>query len=761
MPYPYQVKIQYKSKKSKQSNKLQLPQKAFRKTNGQYYNKRNDENRPGDEQRILNNVAKGASHTLRWLISNGALTFTEAVYLLSILENFLPVDPPEQHPIVKKDSPALEVTTRIDVRRDGNQTRIHSFVSTSTINPARIHSLNANHTASHSTPSLTLPFVNGTLSYGNQTFANATATNLPPYVDLAEMMHERSLSLHQWIHEIYQGINCTTTRRTDQVNTQIVTGESVEQTRLTTICQEATTRSNAQNDPKKQERENSTHPSHHKNVSTTQGSPYFSAQESAQKLSEAIQTAFETKYNATTETSTNVHSQIPDTFWKGLTDRFYQIFHQYENTSYTQEQKDASGGSVFSQFVNLLLQTFSLDWGEELPSDFQLEKNQKRPMRAYLTKDSPFKPSQKKSEKEKQAQDHQETASEVVTETPPEGASILSPEKVSFFTQLLDLAEDFCGKVVSFDIFPQFGAEAMPLPVSTETSLEDSLVNATAIPTKALGSNVTQAVEIDTTHEINEKIQAFLRENRVGPSKEVVQEEQETPLPTWNKEQKENIRKKLVDFFTEKGIACQESNANDLIATVGEWVLLEGATQPTLDMVKVKQIAKLILEMSEETVISEEQAGLTVGSWIYETLKDNQPVALDFVAETTKQPEGTSTPQPTSTDNKKNKVETDGVQWRDPNVRKQVETFFQEKKLLPNQPTKEELLIAMGKRITQEENDTLVFNHKRIQPLAKVILKALKFKDGKNKEKISNKDAELTIMKWAFETILGSSIEAY
>ncbi|MDY4307766.1 hypothetical protein SNF32_12840 [Enterococcus mundtii] len=87
--------------------------------------------------------------------------------------------------------------------------------------------------------------------------------------------------------------------------------------------------------------------------------------------------------------------------------------------------------------------------------------------------------------------------------------------------------------------------------------------------------------------------------------------------------------------------------------TVGEWVLLEGAVPPTLDMVKVKQIAKLILEMSEETVISEEQAGLTVGTWIYETVKDNQSVALNLVVETTKQPEGTSTPHPTRTDNQK------------------------------------------------------------------------------------------------------------
>ncbi|MDY4307767.1 hypothetical protein SNF32_12845 [Enterococcus mundtii] len=98
-----------------------------------------------------------------------------------------------------------------------------------------------------------------------------------------------------------------------------------------------------------------------------------------------------------------------------------------------------------------------------------------------------------------------------MTGTPPEGESVLSPEKVSFFTQLWDLVEDFCEKVGSFDIFPTFGVEAMPLPVSTETTLEDSSVNATAIPTEVLGLNVTTAGEFDTTQEqeINEKSKHF------------------------------------------------------------------------------------------------------------------------------------------------------------------------------------------------------------------------------------------------------------
>ncbi|OTP10343.1 hypothetical protein A5844_002043 [Enterococcus sp. 10A9_DIV0425] len=743
-----------------------LPQDAYREKIGNNNNKRNDEHPSGTDQKVLTYMA---NHNGLTATRNGVWTFTGLVQLLSILQNLHLPDPPEQHPVVEKDSPAFEVTTRIDVRRDGNQTRIHSFVSTSTINPARIQSLNT--TMPQQSTSIALPFVSTSPFFGNQTFYNqtTTATATQQDIDVAKITHELSFSVHQSAHEIYQALKCYTTRRTDQVNTYIIAGVSVEQTRLTTICQDAVGRSNAQNEQgMKQESEHAPLSSQHMNNPV-----HFSAEEAAQKLSKAFQAAYENKQNATEDEPTNVHNQVTGTFWNGLTEQFYQFFSQHAHTSYTQKQDGGSEETLFSHIVDWFLRAFSVNYGEPIPPIPipQSEKNRQVPVNIHPMDHSlPTKTSKKEAKNEKQVSNHQEPPPEATSEA----AAVSNPEEESFLAQFWDMAVDIIERVdgyiqyFNFNVFPHLGAEARPIPVGIETTVENNPIHVTTTPSEATELNVTQAGEIATTQEINQKIQAFLRENRADLTKAVVQEEQEIPLPTWNREQKENIRKKLVDFFMENGIACQESNAKDLIETVGEWVLLEDAVPVTLDMVKVKQIAKLLLGMNEETVISEEQASLTVGTWVYETIKDNQPVALALVAEMTKQPEGTSTPsttsspQSTSVDKRKNKVvETDGIQWRDPEVRKQVEAFFQQKKLLSDQPTKEEVLIAMGKRITQEKNNTLVFNHKRLQPLAKVILKALKLNDEKNKENLSNKDAELTIMKWAFETILGSSLEAY
>ncbi|MGM9904173.1 MAG: hypothetical protein ACI32O_09675, partial [Enterococcus sp.] len=804
---PQEFRIPFKPKKSEMPKKSRIPQTASRRTIGRNYNQMNDKNKSGDDQRVLNNVSNTSGHTLTpegikrpvgWVHTWGTL-----------LAMVPPLDLPNQQMVLKKSPPAFEVNTWIDVRRDGNQTRIHSFVSTSAINREQIQpslSLNRTHIKTHPSSSIALPFASARSLFGNQTFYHPASTSTQSAIDIAKRAHELSVFVHQKVHDLYQLVSCSTMRRTDQVKTWIVTGESVEQTSFTTVCQGAIGRAEAQNKQgMKQESEIpsiSTYPMTGTNV---QGTSHFFAEEAARKLSKAFQASFKNQYNATIDTPNHIHKQVTETFWNGLTERFYHFFYQHENTNYTQEQ--AHGSSLMSYFLDLLLQTFSVDYGKQVPSNPPSEKNLNYQMTtSFSDQSTQTKKKQPEITSEMVAETvleiTPETVSESILEMTPEtmmeNESVLNPEKESFLSQIWQLATDFYGVIDGFlqqSMGLQFlGAEAMSMPTTripsleleenqltfdetqiSETTTESSQVNGTTLYIEGAELEVTGASKSNDTQEINEKIQAFLRENVNDPTKIVAQETTEdSDPPEWNSEQKENIRKKLVDFFMENGIACQESNAKDLIETVGEWVLLEGAVPVTLDMVKVKQIAKLILGMGEEALISEEQASLTVGSWVYETIKDNQPVALALVAETTKQPEGTSTPsttsssqlasspQSTSVDKRKNKVvETDGIQWRDPNVRKQVEAFFQRKKLLSDHPTKEELLIAMGKRITKEKNNKLIFNHKRLQPLAKVILKALKLNDEKNKEKISNKDAELTIMKWAFETILGSSMEAY
>ncbi|THE15529.1 hypothetical protein E1H99_03100 [Enterococcus hirae] len=771
---PQEFRIPFKPQKSMMPKKSRIPQATSREVIGKENNKKNDKNKSGGDQRVLNNVSnisgytftpEGITHPVGWLYTWGTL-----------LAMVPPLDFPDQQRLLKKTTPAFEVNTRIDVRRNGNQTRVHSFVSTSTINRGRIQPsifLNKPHNMSHHSTAIVPSLASANSLFWNQTCGNQTSATASQDVDIAKRAHELSVFFHQKVHDLYQLVNCTTTRRTDQVKTWIVTGESVEQTSFTTVCQGAIGKAETQNSQgMKQESENPTFSSHYMTNTTEHGFHPFSAKEAAQKLSKVFQASFEKQHNATIDTPNHIHNQVTETFWNGLTERFYQFFYQHEHMDSSQEQ--ARGRSWMSYFVDLLLQTFSVDYGEQAPINLPSKMNLNYQMK------SPFSNPALQTKK-KQPEGTPKTVSEPVLGMTPKtmmkNESVLNPKKEGFLPQISKLATDFYEVVDSFlqqSIGLQFlGTEALPLPTSlelegnqgtfnetqiSETTTGNSQVNGTTPYIEGAELEVTRASESNDTQEINEKIQAFLRENADNPTKIVVQEtKEESHPPEWTSEQKENIRQKIVDFFTEKGIACQESNAKDLIETVGEWVLLEGASPATLDMVKVKELAKIILEMGEETVISEEQAGLTVGSWVYETMKDIQPKVLNLVAETTTQPEEVGTPQPISTDNK---IERDGIQWRDPNVRKEVETFLR-KKILSPKPTKEEVLIAMGKWITKEENNQLVFDYEKLQPMAKVILKALHLHDGKNEEELSNKDAELTVMKWAFETILGSSIEAY
>ena len=49
----------------------------------------------------------------------------------------------------------------------------------------------------------------------------------------------------------------------------------------------------------------------------------------------------------------------------------------------------------------------------------------------------------------------------------------------------------------------------------------------------------------------------------------------------------------------------------------------------------------------------------------------------------------------------------------------------------------------------------------KVQAIAKVILKELKLYGGQSGEVISDRDAELTVMKWTVENVLGTTIEGY
>lgn len=74
--------------------------------------------------------------------------------------------------------------------------------------------------------------------------------------------------------------------------------------------------------------------------------------------------------------------------------------------------------------------------------------------------------------------------------------------------------------------------------------------------------------------------------------------------------------------------------------------------------------------------------------------------------------------------------------------------------------TKEDVLSAMGRWFIEAEKETIIMPEK-VQAVASVILKELKLYGGSPDEMISDSSAERTVMKWTFENVLGSSIEAY
>ncbi|THE16152.1 hypothetical protein E1H99_00935 [Enterococcus hirae] len=592
---PQNARIQLKPKMTK---KLRLPQDVSRKTSGRHYNEMNDKKKSGDDQRVLNNVSNTLGHTITskgikrpvgWLHTWGTL-----------LAMAPPLDFPDQQMVLKRTPPAFEVNTRIDVRREGNQTRIHSFVSTSTLNHDRIQSplfWSTPHIRSHSSSSIALPFASTSPLFGNQTLHNQTSTSTKQDIDIAKRAHELSVFVHQKVHDLYKLVNCTTTRRTDQVNTYIVAGESVEQTSFKTICQDAVGQAKRQNNQEMKQESVFSHPSPQALTNTTiQGTYPFSAKIAAQKLSKSFQSAYESKQNATGNDSNNVHNKVSETFWNDLTKRFYQFFYQHEQASSTQEQNGASNGSVMSYFVDWLLSTFSVNYGDQFPTNPQLEKNLKVPVRIQQTNHSlPTKPLQKKSRNEKQENPGLDIIPEVV--------SVLPVEEESFFSQFWHLAGSFSEMVDGFlqqwDGLKILGTEARPIGASLITfpvvlPVAFPRLNITVPNDPKLESDVSLANA--TMIKINNTMTDYLEgKNSTALTSELFP-------PFWfdlevfkKRSNTEKVNEAINQFLRKRKVLQENLSGPSLILAVEKW------EQETGIMVRIKrreELAKLILQKS-------------------------------------------------------------------------------------------------------------------------------------------------------------------
>ncbi|OTP11842.1 hypothetical protein A5844_000056 [Enterococcus sp. 10A9_DIV0425] len=542
---PQKSRISLKSKKTKKTKKTKMPKKSripqdtSRRTSGRNYNQMNDKNKSGDDQRVLNNVSNRSGHTLTpegikrpvgWLHTWGTL-----------LAMVPPLDLPDQQMVLKKTPPAFEVNTRIDVRREGNQTRIHSFVSTSTINRERFQSplfLNTTDTRSHRATSVALPSTSARSLFGNQTFYHQTPMATQSVIDIAKRAHELSLFVHQKVHDLYQLANCSTTRRTDQVNTWIITGESVEQTSFKTICQDAVGQAERQNDQGIKQESGLSSP-HAMTLTPVQGPSYFSAKEAAQKLRKASQTIYENKQNATGNT-TNVHNQVIETFWNGLTELFYHFFSQHENKFYTQEQ-NGSRGSLLSYFADWLLSIFSINHDQELPLESTLEAIQ-----------------------------------------------ALFPEEENIFSQIWHLAEDLYGKIdgyiqcFNFDVFPKLGVEARPILLPVE-EVKEVLMG-------------WKKLSIETTVKINQIMTEYLSKLPLTVPKEVEFPDFWYDYETFQLRHKiQEVNQKVKDYLCKQGVLCDELSGIELLNAVENWEVKDGVETK---INRIIQLASVIREAS-------------------------------------------------------------------------------------------------------------------------------------------------------------------
>ncbi|WP_179190573.1 QWxxN domain, partial [Candidatus Enterococcus wittei] len=559
------------SLKPKMRKKIRLPQAISRETIGKGNNKRNGKNKSGNDQAKLNYIANNTGQTLA---PDSLLTLDGFLYLSSIFQNARLVDPPQQQTVIRKNAPAFEVNTRIDVRRDGNQTRIHSFVSTSTINRERIQFLKTSHTIPHQSTSIASQFLSASPFFANQTFRNQT-TSTQETIDVAKIAHELSISVHQKVHDLYQLVNCTTMRRTDQVNTLIFTGESVEQTSFTTVCQEAIGKAETQNNQgMKKESENPTFSSGHMTNTTEHEFHPFSAQETAQRLSKAFQVSFENQHNTTIDPTNHVHNQVTETFWNDLNKLFYQFFSQHEHVAPIQEQKETNG-SLLSYFADWLLSSFSVNYGEQMPNHRQLEKNRSISMTTPPTENSlPIQTSQKKKKKKKN--NLQELSPEMISQLVGKATPTLSLGEESLLSPFWHLAADFYGRVdgyiqqFNFDVFPYLGAEAAVVPS----------IDYAAIPSIDYEEMIVESytkIPTETVAKIKRIMNAYLEHRPSSESKTVPLPSFWFDLETFQLRHKiQGVNQKVKDYLCKQGVPCDGLSGVKLLDAVKNWEEKDG-----------------------------------------------------------------------------------------------------------------------------------------------------------------------------------------
>ncbi|MDA9461921.1 hypothetical protein B835_1848 [Enterococcus mundtii 3F] len=240
------------------------------------------------------------------------------------------------------------------------------------------------------------------------------------------------------------------------------------------------------------------------------------------------------------------------------------------------------------------------------------------------------------------------------------------------------------------------------------------------------------------------KIKAFISENDI---KESTENNSEVEIDKFGNSaiQAEETLQKVADYLTSYGHPCSPDDRNNLVKVASHWTLQEGTATEKVDLNKVRNLLVLFFGILKVRSLSDEEAHQAFLKWAMDTLEGvAQPM------------EATTVPPPID----RSSSITEDSPWQDENIKHQIELFLQQKNLLSSTPSKEELLVAFGKWFSQDGAGVALMNDKT-QPIAKIILKEMKLYGGEADEKISDKNAELTVNKWIIEAVLGNSIEAY
>lgn len=353
---------------------MKMPIEQHREKIGQFNNKSQKYMTEDNLKRNLSSLADSFGH---YPVGRGVWSPTGILYLLSVGQNLRisEANLPNRQRAVQETTAAFEVDTFVEARQQGNETSLHSLVSSSTAAPQRFTPFTPNHSSIPTNSTIVVALPSNSLIY------------------LVEKAHQWSIGLHKMAHRIAQVENCTTTSEIFHQNPLgLWNGANHTQAHFKTICQTAITKSQTTNEERKS-MPASIQKFSFKKQTIEKTTHRFTAEEEAKKMKTVFESTveefYQTKNRRTTEKTKKHGTPIPeapivDAFWGELTELFTTFFGKPENATYTEQPADTNGYSVMDHLVEWLTQTFSVNHSSYDTVDSKINQNSNIPLASVL-----------------------------------------------------------------------------------------------------------------------------------------------------------------------------------------------------------------------------------------------------------------------------------------------------------------------------------------------------------------------------------------